>query len=357
MPLPKLITSLSILLFFSFFHLLKAQSSLDDKVLNELKIQIFLNEKNHGPGYIDGRIGNFTNLAIRAYNLKLERTETDSEYKKEALAKVTDPLLIAIVPSIASQYLNSNLSHKKEQQTYEKYMGYRSYAEFIAERYHTSEEFLIKLNGYNRIKKLKPRSALIVPNVTPFLIEKLSANKTYTTSKSHNNRAVIIDTTQNQLYIYETHPQSFSDYLEAKNTQNSQNNTENDSPTYNEILFQSLTNTQLIASFPITSGKSKYIRYGYWEIKTSVELPVWRYDKQLLETGVYSKKSLNIPEGPNNPIGVMWNGLTRKGIGIHGTSNPETIGRSKSAGCIRLSNWNVTKIPSLVRPGCPVWLK
>jgi lipoprotein-anchoring transpeptidase ErfK/SrfK len=32
--------------------------------------------------------------------------------------------------------------------------------------------------------------------------------------------------------------------------------------------------------------------------------------------------------------------LNKEGIGIHGTSEPETIGRSTSHGCIRLSNWD-----------------
>ncbi|WP_353415663.1 L,D-transpeptidase, partial [Haloferula helveola] len=29
--------------------------------------------------------------------------------------------------------------------------------------------------------------------------------------------------------------------------------------------------------------------------------------------------------------------------GIHGTSDPETIGRARSAGCIRMANWDATR--------------
>ena len=111
---------------------------------------------------------------------------------------------------------------------------------------------------------------------------------------------------------------------------------------------------KLLAVFPITPGRRQFIHHGTWKIANSVEFPTWSYDKQFLETGVRSKdksRILKIPGGPNNPIGVIWNGLTKSGIGIHGTSSPRTIGRSVSAGCIRLSNWDAGRFPNLVRPG------
>jgi len=113
----------------------------------------------------------------------------------------------------------------------------------------------------------------------------------------------------------------------------------------------------LIASFPITPGKTRFIPKGFWNLKNSVELPEWRYDKKLLETGVRGKEYLRIPPGPNNPVGIIWNGLTKSGIGIHGTNNPRTIGRARSAGCIRLANWDAARIPNLVRPGAVVVIK
>jgi len=88
-----------------------------------------------------------------------------------------------------------------------------------------------------------------------------------------------------------------------------------------------------------------------------VEFPTWRYDKQLLETGVRGEESLNIPAGPNNPVGVLWVGLTKSGIGIHGTDTPRTIGRARSSGCIRMANWDVVHIPNYVRPGSVVIVK
>ena len=51
----------------------------------------------------------------------------------------------------------------------------------------------------------------------------------------------------------------------------------------------------------------------------------------------------NIPPGPNNPVGILWCGLNKPGIGIHGTNNPETIGRAGSHGCIRTANWDAAQ--------------
>ncbi|WP_240675708.1 L,D-transpeptidase [Ammoniphilus sp. CFH 90114] len=55
----------------------------------------------------------------------------------------------------------------------------------------------------------------------------------------------------------------------------------------------------------------------------------------------------NIPGGdPTNPIGSRWLGLDVPGtdgykFGIHGTNNPESIGKHVSQGCIRMNNRDV----------------
>ncbi len=38
-------------------------------------------------------------------------------------------------------------------------------------------------------------------------------------------------------------------------------------------------------------------------------------------------------------------------------NNPLTIGRARSAGCIRMANWDASRIPELVRPGAVVVIK
>jgi lipoprotein-anchoring transpeptidase ErfK/SrfK len=65
-------------------------------------------------------------------------------------------------------------------------------------------------------------------------------------------------------------------------------------------------------------------------------------------------RKLIIPPGPNNPVGVAWIGLDRPGYGIHGTPDPEKVGRTESHGCFRLANWDARTVLGLIWTGMPV---
>lgn len=63
-------------------------------------------------------------------------------------------------------------------------------------------------------------------------------------------------------------------------------------------------------------------------------------------------KSMN----PGGPFGVRWMRLNVPwgGYGIHGTNNPNSIGKAVSHGCIRLYNEDVVKLYDLTPVGTPV---
>jgi lipoprotein-anchoring transpeptidase ErfK/SrfK len=63
-----------------------------------------------------------------------------------------------------------------------------------------------------------------------------------------------------------------------------------------------------------------------------------------------------VPPGKSNPLGPRWIGLSRRGYGIHGTTNPRSIGRPASHGCIRMRNSDVEELFGLVALGDPVEL-
>ena len=63
---------------------------------------------------------------------------------------------------------------------------------------------------------------------------------------------------------------------------------------------------------------------------------------------------LVIPPGPRNPVGLCWIDLSIDGYGIHGTPEPEMIGKTGSHGCIRLTNWDVLRLARMIRPGIEV---
>jgi lipoprotein-anchoring transpeptidase ErfK/SrfK len=66
------------------------------------------------------------------------------------------------------------------------------------------------------------------------------------------------------------------------------------------------------------------------------------------------REQLLIPAGPRNPVGLCWIGVGLPGYGIHGTPNPELIGKTGSHGCIRLANWDAVRLGKIVAVETPV---
>ena len=51
---------------------------------------------------------------------------------------------------------------------------------------------------------------------------------------------------------------------------------------------------------------------------------------------------------------MVWIALNEKGYGIHGTPDPEKVGKAASHGCVRLTNWDALALAKMVRKGMPV---
>jgi lipoprotein-anchoring transpeptidase ErfK/SrfK len=112
---------------------------------------------------------------------------------------------------------------------------------------------------------------------------------------------------------------------------------------------------RLVAAYPVTIGSAQTASpMGDWKVRTIVKLPRFRYDEAMLKHGQRSGNFHMLPPGPNSPIGVIWIALNKKGIGLHGTNEPETIGQSVSHGCVRLTNWDVVRLVEKVKNGVPV---
>ena len=67
-----------------------------------------------------------------------------------------------------------------------------------------------------------------------------------------------------------------------------------------------------------------------------------------------TNKPFTINPGPNNPVGLVWIGLSGEGYGIHGTPEPSKIGKTESHGCVRLTNWDALRLASAVAKGIPI---
>jgi lipoprotein-anchoring transpeptidase ErfK/SrfK len=70
----------------------------------------------------------------------------------------------------------------------------------------------------------------------------------------------------------------------------------------------------------------------------------------------YHHNGKTVPPGPNNPVGTRWMGLSKHGYGIHGTNEPNSIGRAASHGCIRMARADLEEFYALVAEGDTVEL-
>jgi lipoprotein-anchoring transpeptidase ErfK/SrfK len=98
-------------------------------------------------------------------------------------------------------------------------------------------------------------------------------------------------------------------------------------------------------------GSKQYpLPIGRWKATTYAFLPPFNYQPELLNNPT-TDKEVQLPPGPNGPVGVAWLDLTKEHYGIHGTSEPQTIGRAESSGCIRMTNWDVVRLARMMKPG------
>ena len=117
--------------------------------------------------------------------------------------------------------------------------------------------------------------------------------------------------------------------------------------------FDAQGNFLLLLPCSIAANKDKLPPPGEIQVATMVPMPNYTYTPDFTPRGLKPKK-LILPPGPNNPVGVVWLGLTLPGYGIHGTPKPEQIGRAESHGCFRLANWNARRLYDICDAGVSV---
>jgi len=195
-----------------------------------------------------------------------------------------------------------------------KWQPYTSLLEFVAERFHSAEAFIQQLNPGKDWEHMAAGETLKVPNVSaPFEMERYT-EANIPANPAFAARKIYVDTKERLLEVFE--------------------------------------NDKLICVFPITPGSEALpAPVGTWKIVGVAVWPWFRYDEGMLNYGVRTEQFFNLPPGPNNLVGLLWMALDKPGIGIHGTNNPETIGRAASHGCIRLSNWDAARVKDQVSVG------
>jgi lipoprotein-anchoring transpeptidase ErfK/SrfK len=111
--------------------------------------------------------------------------------------------------------------------------------------------------------------------------------------------------------------------------------------------------THLVRVFPVATGQAAWpTPLGHFEIVVKQRNPWWFPPTQ----DSWAAGAKPVPPGPGNPLGTRWMGLSAPGVGIHGTSEPWSIGHSESHGCIRMQIASAEWLFNRVRIGTPVFI-
>jgi lipoprotein-anchoring transpeptidase ErfK/SrfK len=111
---------------------------------------------------------------------------------------------------------------------------------------------------------------------------------------------------------------------------------------------------KLISFYPASVGsEERPAPSGTLPIRSVVENPTYNYTPKLHFKGVKTQKPFTVAAGPNNPVGNTWIDLG-DGYGIHGTPEPQKIGKTESHGCVRLTNWDAQALGKMVHKGIKV---
>lgn len=112
---------------------------------------------------------------------------------------------------------------------------------------------------------------------------------------------------------------------------------------------------KLVVAYPATIGSDELPSpSGTHAVNAIAHKAAYYYNPQLNFQQADNTQKLKLPPGPNNPIGTTWIDLTEPTYGIHGTPEPSKIDKTRSHGCIRLTNWDVQELAELVEKGVPV---
>ena len=100
---------------------------------------------------------------------------------------------------------------------------------------------------------------------------------------------------------------------------------------------------EVFKTYHVSTGKNSCTPVGNFKITNKLINPVW-----------YTAGAVVPPDSPKNILGSRWMGISQPGYGIHGTTQPQSIGKSVTAGCVRMKNSDVEELYSIVPEGTEV---
>ncbi|KRG34206.1 MULTISPECIES: L,D-transpeptidase family protein [Psychrobacter] len=270
-----------------------------------IKMQALLDWNHASPGAIDGGWGmNSKKALINFQTMKgLPATGKMDQKTWDALNKnipANKPVLVTY--TITEDDIKTNFASTpagSEAKSKMKGLYYQDIKEMFGERFHMDVRYLDKLN---KNKQYKAGETITVLNTRAPLKQRI-------------NR-VVANKADKTLYAY--------------------------------------NGDKLVATYPTTIGSDATPSpQGSFKIINKVKMPWYK-----ATVGKGADKQIHmLPPGPNSPVGVVWMGLSKPSYGIHGSPKPEGISRQASAGCVRLTNWDVLEVYANIENGATVELK
>ena len=273
-----------------------------------LKAEILLDRARFSPGSIDGIDGDNFRKAIAAYRRQMGLGDSNA-LNGPTWDKLTgsDKDLVLVRRPVTADDLKGpftkTIPARFERQSRLRRLGYKDIREELSEQYHVSVAMLVELNPTERWTT--PGSEIVVPQV---VVERGEAKVI----------RVVVDKATRAV----------------------------------EAFGQ---DGKLVAFYPASIGsEEKPAPSGEFNIQWVLHNPPYNYDPKFAFKGVKTRKPFTIAPGPNNPVGSVWMDLSVEGYGIHGTPEPDLVGKTQSHGCIRLTNWDAQDLASMVAKGTVV---
>jgi lipoprotein-anchoring transpeptidase ErfK/SrfK len=270
------------------------------------RIQILLDRYGASPGVIDGRMGDNVNKAIAAWRdmTGIALRTYDDVAIEAALAETGGDAFTTyeITPMDAAGPFVASVPEDYGEKAKLDRLGFVTVSEMLAERFHMDEKYLISINP--GIDFSKPGSIVKVANTGANITAKVAR--------------IVADKGRKQVRGYDE-------------------------------------TGKLVVAYPATIGSSDTPSpTGSHTVQRIAFDPEYTYNPKINFKQGDNDKVLRIPPGPNGPVGTIWIALSKPTYGIHGTPEPSRIGKTSSAGCVRLTNWDAAELAKLVSPGVGV---